>query len=87
MLDKVEMEINNARKILKHEKNKALDFEKKRRKNQKNTEKIQKLENMVVFRGHPAMRRVGKEETKEEDTSNKNEDEREIAYKRYVSLT
>jgi SpoU rRNA methylase family enzyme len=80
------MEINNARKILKHDKNKALDKEKKRRKNQKNTEKIQKLENMVVFRGHPSMRRIGKEETKEEDTSNRNEDEREIAYKRYVSM-
>ena len=79
------MDINNERKILKHEKNKALDNEKKRRRNQKNNEKIQKLEKMVIFKGHPLMRRVGKQEIKENDNNNNLKDERDEDYKRYVA--
>ena len=85
LLEKVEMDINNERKILKHEKNKALDNEKKRRRNQKNNEKIQKLEKMVIFKGHPLMRRVGKQEIKENDNNNNLKDERDEDYKRYVA--
>lgn len=82
----MELDINNERKILKHYKNKALDNERKRRRNQKNNEKIKKLEKMVVFRGHPQMNRVGKTEVKADDSKDNEKDERDRDYKRYVSL-
>lgn len=83
---KVELEINNERKIHKHYKNKALDNERKRRRNQKNTEKIEKLEKMVVFKGRPLMNRVGKTEIVADDNKDNDKDERDRDYKRYVSL-
>ena len=53
--------------------------------NQKNNEKIQKLEKMAVFKGHPIMRRIGKQEIKTDKNKKNLKDERDEDYKRYVA--
>jgi hypothetical protein len=83
LLEKVETDIKNERRISRHKMNKDIDDQNKRRQNQKNNEKIGKLEKMAVFRGHPVMKRVGKQKVKKSESKSNIHDEDED-YKRYV---
>jgi hypothetical protein len=84
LLEKIENDIKNERRISRHKMNKAIDDQNKRLQNQKNNEKIQKLEKMAIFRGHPSMKRVGKQKFKKSDSKDNLHDERDEDFKRYV---
>lgn len=49
-------------------------------------ENIKKLEEMVVFKGHPTMTRLAKQKVKKIDDSDKNKDERDEDFKYYIAL-
>jgi hypothetical protein len=83
LLETIENDIKNERRISRHKMNKDIDDQNKLRQNQKNNEKIGKLEKMSVFRGHPVMKRVGKQKVKKSENKSNIHDE-DGDYKRYV---
>lgn len=78
--------INQDKKKQKHEDNKRAKNLEAENRNKKNMENIKKLEEMVVFKGHPTMTRLAKQKVKKIDDSDKNKDERDEDFKYYIAL-
>jgi hypothetical protein len=84
ILSDKESKINAERKQLKHDRKKEEEEMDGERRNKKNMENIQKLSEMMVFKGHPTMTRLAKQKVKKVDNSDKNKDGRDEDFKRYV---
>lgn len=86
-MEEVESKIDNEKKEFKHTKNKKAEEMEAERKHKKNMENIQKLNEMEIYRGKPAMKRVKKPKAKKKDVGKKYKDQRDEDFKRYVAMT